>query len=141
MWIEPVAVQQYKQPLHTLEQNKFETRLWHIIFGQGSAQRKCFDLEALANLSFSRGTGRPLDSEEMTYLCACCQRIESRWSRDHPCYTETVRGSKPERACKNCRFFRGTGGPLDNGGTGELPFRLVISSMLSTGWTGDQILF
>ena len=69
-----------------LEQSKFKTRFLHIIFGQGSAQQKCFDLEALANLRFSRGTGEPLDSEEMTHLCACCQRIESGWSRDHPCY-------------------------------------------------------
>ena len=60
-----MAPQQYKRPLHTLEQNKFETRFWHIIFGQGSVQRKCFDLEALANLRFSRGTGEPLDSEEI----------------------------------------------------------------------------
>ena len=45
--------------------------------GQGSAQAKLFGLEALANLRFSRGTGGPLDSEEMTHLCACCQRIES----------------------------------------------------------------
>ena len=105
MWIEQVGPQQKKQPLYTLEQSKFETRFWHIIFGQGSAQRKCFDLEAIANLRFSGGTGGPLDSEKMTHLCACCHRIESGWSSDHPCYTETVRGSKPERACKNCRFF------------------------------------
>ena len=89
-----------KQPLYTLERNKFETRLSHIIFGQGSAQRKCFDQETLANLRFSRGTGGPLDSEEMTHLCACYQRIESGWSQDHPCYIGTVTGSKPERACK-----------------------------------------
>ena len=100
-----MAAQQKKQPLYTLEQSKDETRFWHIIFGHGSAQGNCFDLEALANLRFSRGTDGPVDSEEMTHLCACCQRIEFGWSRDHPCYTETVRGSKPERACKNCRFF------------------------------------
>ena len=52
-----------KQPLYTLEQSKFGTRFQHIIFGQGSAQRKCFDLEALANLRFSRGTGGTLNSE------------------------------------------------------------------------------
>ena len=63
-----MAPQQKKQPLQTLEQSKFETRLWHIIFGEGRAQRKGFDLEAFANLRFSRGTGGPLDSEEMTHV-------------------------------------------------------------------------
>ena len=98
-------VPQQKTTVIYTRTKQIKTRLWHIIFGQGSAQRKCFDLEALANLPFSRGTGGPLDSEEMTHLCACCQRIKSGWSRDHPCYTEIVRGSKPDRACKNCRFF------------------------------------
>ena len=49
--------------------------------------------------------------------------------------------SNPREHGKTVGFSRGTGGPLDNGGTGEPPFRLVISWMLSTGWTGDQILF
>ena len=50
------------------EQGKFETCFWHIIFGEGSGQRKCFDVEALANLRFSRGTGIPLDSDKMRHL-------------------------------------------------------------------------
>lgn len=32
-------------------------------------------------------------------------------------------------------------GPIDNGRTGDLPFRLFISSMLSTGWPTDQLLW
>ena len=98
-----------------------------------------FGLEALANLRFSRGTGGPLDSEEMTHLCACCQRNESRWSSNHP-YLDSKGTQNPREHAKTVGFSRGTGGPLDNGGTGKPPFRLVISSMLSTVWTGDQTL-
>ena len=41
---------------------------------------------------------------------------------------------------KTIGFSRGTGEPLDNRGTGGPPFRSVSSLMLSTSWTGDQLL-
>ena len=61
--------------LYTLKQEQISDLFVVVAYhsGQGSAQAKIFGLEALANQHFSRGTGEPLDSEEMTHLCACCQ--------------------------------------------------------------------
>ena len=100
-----------------------------------------FGLEALANLRFSRGTGGPLDSEEIN--ASLCM-LSAKWVLmvwGPPLVHWDSKGTQnPREHAKTVGFSRGTGGPLDNGGTGEPPFRLVISSMLSTVWTGDQTL-